>query len=220
MRTGLAIAAVLAAFCVLMLGVRGLQAGKSVGPETGRKLVHAGMGIVALSFPWIFMDSRPVWLLASISMAMLGAVRLVPSVAARFGEVLGGVGRNSLGEIFFPLGLALAFTLADGNAAAFCGAAGVLAFADTAGALVGTRWGRRRYSPMGNRKSIEGSAAVLAVSSIWIALAYVALDAKTWTAALKGGLLAGFAVTVIEAVFCYGLDNLVLPPVVVELMKP
>jgi phytol kinase len=219
MMSSVPVVAVLAAFCLLMLGVQTLQVRRIVGPEIGRKLVHVGMGIIALSFPWVFRDALLVWLLAAISLAMLGAVRLMPSVATRFGQILGGVERTSLGEFFFPLGVAIAFTLADGNAGAYCGAVGVLAFADSAGALVGTRWGCRRYSIVGNRKSFEGSAAVLATSSLWIAIVCVSLEASTWTAGLKVGLMAGSVATLVEAVFSYGLDNLVLPLVVVELMK-
>jgi phytol kinase len=212
-------AAVIAALGGLMLVVRSLQARKIVGPEIGRKLVHVGMGIIALPFPWIFRDSYPIWLLAALSIAILSAVRLMPTVASRFGEVLGGVDRTSLGEIFFPLGVALAFTLAHGDAAAFCAAVGVLAFADTAGALVGTRWGRLRYSFVGHKKSVEGSTAVLVVSTVCVAIASTTLGTKTWNGGLTSGLLVGLVAALVEAVSSCGLDNLLLPAVVVELMK-
>jgi phytol kinase len=211
--------AVIAALGGLMLCVRSLQARKFVGPEIGRKLVHVGMGLIALPFPWIFRDSYPVWLLAALAIALLGAVRLMPAVASRFGEVLGGVDRASLGEVFFPLGVAIAFTLAHGDAAAFCAAVGVLAFADTAGALVGTRWGRLRYSFFGHKKSIEGSTAVFVVSVACVAIASTTLGAKTRNAGLASGLLVGLVAAVVEAISSYGLDNLLLPAVVVELLK-
>jgi phytol kinase len=219
MSTPAAMAAVLGALGVFMLAVRSLQAFRLLGPEGGRKLVHVGMGVIALPFPWIFTDSRPVWLLAAAAIAVLGAVRLVPTLALRFGGVLSGIGRPSLGEIFFPLGVALAFMLARGDAAAFCGAVGVLAFADTTGALVGIRWGRIRYSVAGSRKSLEGSAAVWASASACVAIAYAALGPKTWEAGLAGGVLIGLAVASVEAVSSYGLDNLLLPALVVELMR-
>jgi phytol kinase len=210
---------VIAALGVLMVGVRSLQTRQLVGPEIARKLVHVGMGIIVLFLPWIFRDPWPVWILALVAAALLTAVRLVPAIAARFGQVLGGVDRSSLGEIFFPLGVATALTLARGNAAAFCGAVGVLAFADTAGAVVGTRWGRRKYSFAGNHKSIEGSAAVFIVSVISVATAYALLDVKTGPELLRSTLVVGSVATLVEAVSWYGLDNLFLPVVVVALMN-
>jgi phytol kinase len=177
------------------------------------------MGIIALPFPWIFRDSRPVWVLAGLSIGILCSVRLVPNLAGRFGGVLGGVGRTSLGDLFFPVGMAGAFTLAHGNAAAFCAAAGVLAFADTAGALVGTRWGRLHYSLFGNQKSLEGSAGVFLVASIWVAAVPVALGTKALVPNLAAGLFTGLIATLAEALSIWGLDNLLLPIVVVTLMR-
>ena len=212
-------AMVLGALAGLMAGARALQAGGRVAPETARKIVHIGMGVVSLFLPWIFVGAGPVWMLALLSAAGLVGVRLIPGAMRRLGGVLYGVGRFSLGEIYFPLGVALAFTLARENRAAFCGAVGVLAFADSAGAMVGSRWGRRRYALRGHVKSIEGSAAVLVTSILWTTLSLAVLGGGSWMSAVAGGLLIGAAATVIEAVAGHGLDNLLLPLAVVGLMK-
>jgi phytol kinase len=219
MKPLVAMGAVIGALCLFILGVRALQARRHVGSEFGRKLVHGGMGVIAVSFPWIFMDSRPVWFLAIVSIAILGTIRYVPSVARRFGSVLGGVDRASLGDVLFPLGLASAFTLAHGDKAAFCAAAGVLALGDTAGALVGVRWGRTRFSIAGTTKSVEGSIAVLAVSFLCVTLAFAALGTTALAVSIAAGLIVGLAAALVEAVSSYGLDNFLLPITVVELMR-
>ncbi|MEO6874513.1 MAG: hypothetical protein ABI222_06790 [Opitutaceae bacterium] len=219
MTVPVALAVVIMALGGFMLGVRWLQARRWLGTETGRKVVHVGMGGIALTFPWIFPHPRPVWALALIGIAILAAVRWVPSLTQRFGQVLGGVDRVSLGEMFFPLGVALAFTLARGQAAAFCGATGVLAIGDTAGALVGTRWGRRRYVIFGHAKTLEGSAAVWLASSACIAVAFAELDPAAGPAVLGRAMLNGAAAALAEAVLPFGLDNFVLPVVVVLLMR-
>ncbi len=210
--------AVICALAFLMLGVRALQARGAVGAEAGRKLVHAGMGSIALSFPWVFTDTRPVWALAALAAAILGAVRLCPAVARRFGSVLGGVDRDSLGDLLFPLGAATAFELAGADKAAYCAAIGVLAFADTAGALVGSRWGRRRYAVAGSRKSVEGSLAVLVVSSLCALVGFCVLGASALRSGIVGGIGVGLVAALVEAVASFGLDNFLLPTVVVELM--
>jgi phytol kinase len=212
-------ALILGALGLMLCGVRLLQSAAGVGSETGRKLVHMGMGVIALALPWLFSDAGPVWVLAALATAALLAVRFIPAATRHLGGVLGGVQRFSLGELYFAPGVALAFTLAGGNRAEFCGAVGVLAFADSAGALVGTRWGRLRYHALGHAKSVEGSAAVFAASILCVTVAATVLGGKSWTAALTGAVLAGVVVTVVEAVAAHGLDNLLLPPVTVGFMK-
>ena len=48
-------------------------------PELVRKLLHIGMGLLTLSFPWLFNALWPVWLLAAIAVAHLVAVLLPAS---------------------------------------------------------------------------------------------------------------------------------------------
>jgi phytol kinase len=219
MTPGFFMAAILAALGALLLGARALQARDWIAAETARKLVHLGMGVISLFVPSIFTSAWLVWLIALLCGAALAVVRLVPGAAAQFGGALYSVGRFSLGEIYYPLGVALAFTLARGDRAAFCGAVGVLGFADSAGAIVGARWGRRRYTVRSHPKSIEGSSAVFLTSILCIMLALVILGGESWVSAFAGGLVVGAAATVVEAIAGMGLDNLLLPVVVVGMMK-
>lgn len=204
-------AAILGALSALLLGVRALQSAKRVGPEISRKLIHIGMGAIALVLPWAFHRVTPVWILALLALSGLGAVRFVPPITASLGSVLGGVSRVSLGELYFPIGVAAAFTLAGRNHAAYCGAVCVLAFADSAGALVGSRWGTLRYALLGDSKSVEGSAAVLITSVISVGPAVFLFDSEPFLSALRCGFVVGAAATFIEAVSRRGLDNLLLP---------
>jgi phytol kinase len=212
------ILAVVGALALLMVIVRALRARGLLGPETGRKLVHAAMGTIALSFPWMFAESWPVWALAAAAAAMLGAVRLVPPLATRFGSVLGEVDRNSYGDLLFPLGAATAFELSGADHAAYCAAIGVLAFADTAGALVGLRWGRHRYCVPGGLKSIEGSLAVLVVSFACALVGFSVLGASAVTRGVAVGGGVALVAALVEGAAGFGLDNFLLPAVVVELM--
>jgi phytol kinase len=205
------ISAILGAFGLLVLGVRGLQSAGAIGAETGRKLVHMGVGGISLCVPWVFSDPWPVWLLVLPAVAALIAVRLIPRATHALGGSLYEVGRFSLGEVFYPLGVAIAFTLARHDHAAYCGGVAVLGFADSAGALVGAHWGRHRYSVGGHWKSIEGSAAVFIVAVACTTAALACFGRQSWTSALPGGLLLGAASLVIEGAAGRGLDNLLLP---------
>lgn len=78
-------------------------------PELLRKLLHVCMGLIAISFPWLFPHPQqwPALLLAGMSAAAIAAVRLVPRLRDGVGTVLTGVHRVSLGEFCFPMAVAV-----------------------------------------------------------------------------------------------------------------
>ena len=94
----LGIAIILCTLGALMLGVKLLQAG-GIDPELARKLVHMGMGIACLPFPWLFSAPWPVWILAGMAAVALAALRTVPVLRRELGGVLHGVQRASFGEV-------------------------------------------------------------------------------------------------------------------------
>ena len=154
------IASVLLALGVLIPGVKALRARGAIEPETARKLVHLGMGMVCLTLPWIFQEIWPAWVLAGIAVTALVSLRCVTLLRREIGGVLHDVNRASLGEIYFPLGVAVVFTLSFGETLRFVIPVALLTFADAAGALVGKRWGRRKFETLEGEKSVEGSLAV------------------------------------------------------------
>jgi phytol kinase len=204
------IALVLGALGVLLLGVRTLQAPGRVGAETARKLVHLGMGCVCLAFPWLFAEAWPVWALAGLAGAGLGALRAVPWLRRELGGVLHDVNRTSLGEIYFPLGVAAVFTLARGDTVRFVVPVALLAFADAAGALVGKRWGRRKFATLESEKSVEGSLAV-GVTGLVCAAGPLLATGHEWRATLLVGAVIGLFALMLEAISWRGLDNIFLP---------
>ena len=104
-------ALVLSALGGLMGGLRLYQRLASPHPEVVRKLLHMGMGLVTLSFPWLFDQTWPVLVLAVLSIALLTSVRLVAGLKSSLGSVVSGVARASLGEIYFPVAVAVLFVL-------------------------------------------------------------------------------------------------------------
>src|SRR5437868_3151074 len=107
-----AMALVLAVLGGLLVGLRLVQRVASPHPELTRKLVHMGMGLVTLTFPWLFDEAWPVLTLAGLSVVLLLSLRLVKVLRSGLGSVLGGVGReSSLGEVYFPVAVAVLFVL-------------------------------------------------------------------------------------------------------------
>lgn len=203
-------AIVLASLAGLVAAVRSLRARGTLGPEASRKAVHLGMGLVCLLFPVLFTDARPVWALAVLACLALAALRLVPALKAEYGGVLHGVDRFSLGELYFPLGVAAVFTLAGPRPILFVIPVAILTFADAAGALVGKRYGRNHYATVEGTKSVEGSLAVGLVGALCAAIPLAAGGHRALAVVMIAPLIGLFCLLV-EAISWRGLDNLFMP---------
>ena len=203
-------AIVLGALAGLVAGAKTLRSRGRLSAEASRKLVHLGMGSICLSFPWLFGDPWPVWALAGLACAALGAVRWVPFLRRELGSVLHAVERVSWGELYFPLSVAAVFTLARHQPILFFVPVALLTYADAAGALVGRRWGRLHFATLEGTKTVEGSLAVGATGFLCAAVPLSIGGAPAHTAVLIGALIGLFGL-LLEAVSWRGLDNVFLP---------
>lgn len=195
----------------LILGMKSLAARYAVHPEMSRKLVHIVMGLVTLSFPWLFAEAWPVLLLSILAIAALAALRFLPALQGRFGQVLHGVERKSWGEIYFPLAVALLFLLADGRQLFYVIPLLTLTLADAVAALVGVRYGEHRYATSEGSKSAEGSLAFFVVAFLSAYVPLLLLSPSGRSEALLISLVLGILVMLFEAIAVGGLDNLFIP---------
>jgi phytol kinase len=186
-------------------------------PELTRKLVHIGMGAVALAFPWLFTQSWPVVVLAFLCIGGLLGLR-VSRLREDFGGVLGDVGRGLPGEICYAAGVAALFILhlgeggpSDRRLLLYFVPLLVLAVADAAAALVGVYHGQRLYRVPGGWKTVEGSVAFLVCAFVCTLVPLLLLTEATFPEALLVATLLAWLTTLIEAVAWHGLDNLLLP---------
>ena len=207
----LALAFVLVALGAAMLGTRAAQRRFRWHPELSRKSIHVTMGVICLSFPWLFRESWPVWLLAGLAALGLGGIRVVPALHTRLGGVLGGVQRDSWGEVFFPTAVAFVFWLAHGQLLLFCVPVLILTLADACATIIGQRYGFSAYDTDDGRKSLEGSVAFFIVAFL---STHVALLLASNTGRLESLLIAtvmGLILTLMEWIAWRGLDNLFIP---------
>jgi phytol kinase len=180
-------------------------------PELSRKLVHIVMGVVTLSFPWLFSASWPVLLLAVLAVAALAGTRLLAPLRNRFGGVLHGVKRHSLGEIYFPLAVAALFMLSSTNRLLYLIPLLTLTLADAVAALVGTRYGTLRYATSEGSKSAEGSVAFFTVAFLSAHVPLLLMSQTGRAESLLIALVLGVLVMLFEAISVGGLDNLFIP---------
>ena len=204
----LGIGLVLAVLLGLMAVLR--RVGRTLHPEVTRKLLHVGMGLVTLAFPWIFAAAWPAWVLAGVSVLLLGAAKL-PALRKRLGGVVDGVERESLGDLYFPISVALIFQLAHQRPVLYCIPVLLLTLADAVAALIGIFYGHRHYDTVHGQKSAEGSAAFFAVAFLSTLAPLLLYTDVGRVEALLLAATVGLLVMLIEAVSWGGLDNLLVP---------
>jgi phytol kinase len=206
----LAIAASLAAFTLLFASVQWLARFGIVGPEGTRKMMHAGSGVLTLAFPFIFREAWPVFLLTLTSASALAMAKFVPALRRSMGRAVSGVGRTTLGEIYFPLAVAWLFWLTRGqDPLLFVVPILMLTFADATCALVGLRYGLTKYE--GANKSLEGSIAFVAVAFLCVHVPILLWEPVGRLEALLIAATLALVVMLLEGSAWRGLDNLFIP---------
>ncbi len=185
----------------------------SPAPESTRKLVHLGGGLVCLLFP--FLVTSP-WVVLALTAAMSGLF----AGAARLGLLrsLHGVERSSRGAEYYPLAIFLVFVLTTGRPWLYLAAVLVLAVGDAFAALIGSRYGRIKYEVESDRKSLEGSLVFLVISFLAIHLPVLLLSDLSRLTCVLAALLVAVLVTGFEAVSLRGADNLFVPLAVVFIL--
>ncbi|MCB9463978.1 MAG: hypothetical protein H6682_09865 [Candidatus Eisenbacteria bacterium] len=209
--TLVAMAGIAVALGALMGVVRWIGVRHSVHPEVQRKAVHIGMGLVVLPLPWIFDVLWPVLVMTGASVVALLAMRWHPGLRAGIGKVLGGVDRLSLGEVYFPIAVALIFALSHDDPLFYVIPIVILALADAVAALIGVRYGTLSYITGEGTKSIEGSVAFFFVAFLSVLVPLLLFTQVERTETLLVSLTIALLVMMLESVAWNGLDNLFVP---------
>lgn len=210
-REWLAIAAVAA---VLLLGlplIRLVTSRLGTLAEVSRKSVHVLLGLICISFPWIFDRALPVWILAAVATVPLAVIRTIPALRLGLGSALHGIKRPSYGEVLFAPAVAAVFHLSGGDPFLHGIPIGILTLADAASALGGTRWGRRHYSVGQGFKTIEGSVIFLVTAFLCIFFPLFLGQRSDLIHALWIALILATLAMMAEGISDRGFDNLIIP---------
>ncbi len=189
---------------ILALG-EGLRRGLHLSVEFTRKFVHIGVGMIAFLLVLLFHNWQ--WaILPPLAFIVINSISYRRQIFAGMetGE------RGHLGTIYFPISFAILIPLLWSFPALLVASLMPMTWGDAFAAIVGKRWGVRRFTVLGQTRSVEGSLAMFGFSLIatWIALIVFAqpLGASLWLA-----VLVAVIVTIVEAVSPFGIDNLTVP---------
>jgi phytol kinase len=189
----------------LIFGIAEFLYKRNLSADITRKIVHIGGGIVAALLP-IFLDLKTVVVIGGgFFLILLWTKR------KNFLKSVHKINEGSIGALLYAPSITLtAIFFWPINPLAFQGATLVLGLSDGIAGIVGRRYGKRKYSITGT-KTVEGSvvfflATVLILSGILLAQSSQPVLNKT-VFILGGSLL----LTIIEALFGKGWDNLFIP---------
>lgn len=180
-------------------------------PEVSRKIIHVTNYLVVATWP--FFVSYEVIIIIELIFLLLD----VFARRYKWFDSIDKINRKTWGEQFGALGVIIVALLGP-NKWLFATTLFIIGLADSAAAIVGSKYGKHKYRILGHTKSWEGSLAFAACTGfILFAFMLIApLDLfSNQLAILALPIVAAFA----EAITPFGMDNLVLPLVVIGMLS-
>ena len=178
--------------------------------EHCRKLIHFCMGMVALSFPWLFKSPISVDILCAVSVSMLSLLKVMPDSCA-WKTALCGTKRKTYGEICFPIAVTILFSLTENNRLLYFIPLLILTTADALSALIGISYGRKQYHTADGCKTTEGSLVFLLVAFLAAHIPLLLLGDISRGQTLLVSLIVGLVAMLFEGIAWRGVDNLLIP---------
>jgi len=204
--------AVVGVFAILV-GSELLWRLKLVRGEVARKLIHISVGSFVAFWPY-FMSWRMILLM---SLAFL----FVVSLSKRHGifRSVHSVARKTQGEIFFPIGIGLA-ALIQPTPIIFTAAMLHLSLADGLAAIVGRKYGLlHQYKIRNYTKTLAGSATFYLTSTIIILATFLLSGTSVSWPLVPLLIWLPFAATVMENLAVGGIDNVLVPLLIILVLQ-
>lgn len=207
----ISLAASLSAIFVLLIITEYLWRAKKLNVEVSRKIVHMGTGVMIAFWPF-FLSWTMIQLLA---LALL--IVVLVSYKLHFFKSIHSIERITIGEILYPIGIGLS-ALLEPSPWVFTAAILHLALADGLAAVIGVHYGKRtKYHLMSHGKSLVGSLTFFVVSfCIFVSASFFIAEN---TVPLYGWFVwSALAVTFVENISWYGLDDITVPISVIVIL--
>ena len=208
------------AYVFAMIGIaEALRKWRGYSVEFTRKFIHIAVGMWAYGTVLMF-ERRTFAIIPPAAFIALNALSYWQGTfkAMETGE------KGQLGTIYFPISFVALIWLLWGRPHLLVASLMPMTWGDALAAVVGRRFGQRRYTVVGSTRSVEGSvvmflASLVATLAPLLLLAPEPLDLAAAPAARVLSQRAGAAAvtalgaTIIEAISPWGIDNLTVPAV-------
>jgi len=149
--------------------------------------------------------------IVAIGIGVLFSVIIIISKKKYFFKSIHDKEGTSVGEVLFPLGIALSAAVVwPMSIIAYQGSCLVLGLSDGLAGYFGGLYGKRVYIIMGGKKTVEGST-IFFISSLFVFTLYYLWLNHTSPGEVFMLIIYALIITLIEAIFSRGWDNLIIP---------
>jgi phytol kinase len=199
-----------------MIGIgEGLRKWRGYSTEFTRKLIHISVGMWAFGTVLLFEH----WYFAIIPPLSFVVLNYISYRREIFKSVETGE-KGNLGTVYFPISFAIILCLFWNRPNLLVASLMPMTWGDALAAILGRRYGQRKYSLLGSTRSMEGSLGMFLFSWLSTFLALLLLPPLGWqTSVLYSLTLAVFA-TLVEALSPWHVDNLTVPLLSAVLLYP
>ncbi|MBL7184039.1 MAG: phosphatidate cytidylyltransferase [Anaerolineae bacterium] len=206
-----------------MIGIgEGLRKWRGYSTEFTRKLIHISVGMWAFGTVLLFQH----WYFAIIPPLSFVVLNYISYRGEIFKSVETGE-KGNLGTVYFPISFAIIICLFWERPNLLVASLMPMTWGDALAAVLGRRYGQRKYSVLGSTRSVEGSLAMFIFSWLSVFLALLLLPPlggvlslvlssveglpKGWQASLLYSLAVAVFATLVEALSPWHIDNLTVP---------
>ena len=190
-----------------MIGIgEGLRKWRGYSTEFTRKLIHISVGMWAFGTVLLFQH----WYFAIIPPLSFVVLNYISYRGEIFKSVETGE-KGNLGTVYFPISFAIIICLFWERPNLLVASLMPMTWGDALAAVLGRRYGQRKYSVLGSTRSVEGSLAMFIFSWLSVFLALLLLPPLGWQASLLYALAVAVFATLVEALSPWHMDNLTVP---------
>jgi phytol kinase len=174
--------------------------------EFTRKLIHISVGLWAFGTVLLFEH----WYFAIIPPLSFVVLNYISYRQEIFKSVETGE-KGNLGTVYFPISFAIIVRLFWASPHLLVASLMPMTWGDALAAILGRRYGQRKYSVLGSTRSVEGSLAMLLFSWLSTFIALLLLSPLVWQTSLLYSLALAVFATLVEALSPWHIDNLTVP---------
>ena len=170
-----------------------------------RKIAHLGGSLIGFMTPYFLNLNETI-----ITCLIIATLMLITRRSSLLSSVH-SVKRSTLGEVYLPIGILIcALMFIPHDVKAFQFGMLIMGVSDAMAGLIGERFGNHPFKVFVGKKSIEGTSAFF-VSSLILTTVYASsFDYRI--------LVIALALTPVELLLEFGLDNLALPIIAASLI--
>ena len=174
--------------------------------EFTRKLIHISVGLWAFGTVLLFEN----WYFAIIPPLSFVVLNYISYRLELFRSVETGE-KGNLGTVYFPISFAIILCLFWNRPNLLVASLMPMTWGDALAAILGRRYGQRKYSVLGFTRSVEGSLAMFLFSWLSTFLALLLLPPLDWQTSMLYSLALAVFTTLVEALSPWHIDNLTVP---------